>query len=61
MASELMMSEAIVKAVAEAMKAAIQAMVAATGEWMQSKVGPKIGGPVTKQLTFNWEAEDKYN
>ena len=23
--------------------------------------GPKIGGPMMKQPTFNWEAEDKYN
>ena len=32
MASEQIMNEAIVKAVAEAMRAAIQAMVATTGE-----------------------------
>ena len=49
------------KAVAEAMRVAIQAMVAATGEQMQSMVGPKLGGPVLKQPSFNWEAEDKYN
>ena len=23
--------------------------------------GPKIGGPMMKQPTFNWEAGDKYN
>ena len=28
---------------------------------MQSMAGPKLGSPAMKQLTFNWEAEDKYN
>ena len=23
--------------------------------------GPKIGGPTMKQLSFDWNAEDKYN
>ena len=23
--------------------------------------GPKVGRPIVKQHTFNWEAEDKYN
>ena len=60
-AGEHIMNEAIVKAVAEAMRVSIQAMVAATGEWMQSTAGPKLGGPAMKQPMFNWEAEDKYN
>ena len=45
MASEQIMNKAIVKAVAEAMRAVFQAMVAATGEWMQSMAGPKLGSP----------------
>ena len=38
-------NEAIARAVGEVMKAAIQAMAAATAEKPQSTVGPKIGGP----------------
>ena len=61
MASEQIMNETIAKAVPEAMRAVIQAMVAATGEQMQSTAVPKLGGSAMKQPTFNPEAEDKYN
>ena len=61
MASEQIMNEAIVKAVAEAMRVVIQAKVAATGECMQSTAGPTLGSPTMKQPMFSWEAEDKYN
>ena len=54
-------NEAIVKAVARVtMKAAIQAMAAAT--WQRGHkppAGPKIGRPAMKQPSFNWEVEDK--
>ena len=46
---------------AEATRAAIQAMAAAMTERPQSMTGPKIGRPAMKQLTFNWEADDKYS
>ena len=46
---------------AETTRVAIQAMAVATAERPQSAAGPKIGRPVMKQPTFNWEAEDKYS
>ena len=58
---QVIANEAIVKAMAEATKAAIQAMAAAVAERPQSMTGPKIGGPAMKQPTFNWEADDKYS
>ena len=55
MASEqAIANEAIAKAVAEASRAAIQAMAAATTESPQSAVGPKIDGLVMKQPSFSW-------
>ena len=57
MASEQAITiEAITKAVAEAARVAIQAMVAADAERPPSVAGPKIGGSVMKQPSFNWEA-----
>ena len=62
MASELAIAdEEIAKAVAEATRAAIQAMSAAMAESPQSVAGPKIGRPAMKRPTFNWEADDKYS
>ena len=62
MASEqAIANEVIAKAVAEATRAAIQAMAAAMTERPQSAAGLKIGGPAMKQPTFNWEADDKYS
>ena len=33
--------------------------------WPEKKkhknAGPRLGGPIIKQPTFNWEAEDKYS
>ena len=56
MASEqVTMNETIAKAVAEAIRAAIQAMAATTAD------RPQRGGPAMKQPTFNWETEDKYS
>ena len=48
--------EAIAKVVAEVMKAAIQAMAAATAEKPQC-----VAGPAMKQPSFNWEADNKYS
>ena len=61
MATEQIMSEVIAKAVAEANRLAIQAMVEAWVEWMHNMAGPKIGSPTMKQPTFDWDAEDKYS
>ena len=61
MASEQIMSESIARAVAEATRIAIQTMVETQAERMHDVSGPKIGGPTMKQLTFNWNAEDKYS
>ena len=58
---QIIASKVIAKAVAEATRAAIQAMTVATVERPQSMAGPKIGRPVMKQPTFNWEADDKYS
>ena len=56
MASEqVIANEAIAKTVAEATRAAIQTMAAAAEERPQSAAGPKIGGPVMKQPSFNWD------
>ena len=61
MASEQIKNEAIARAVAEATRVAIQAMAEAWAERMHDISGPKIGGPAMKQLTFDWDAEDKYS
>ena len=58
---QIIMNETIAKAVAEATRAAIQAMAATTAERPQGAAGPKICGPAMKQPTFNWEMEDKYS
>ena len=62
MASEqAIVNDVIAKAVVELTRVAIQAMAVAATERSQSTAGPKIGGPITKQPTFNWEADNKYN
>ena len=54
MASEqIIVSEAITKAVEEATRVAIQAMAEATAARPQSMAGLKIGRPAMKQQTFN--------
>ena len=50
---QAIVNEAIAKTVAEPTRVEIQAMAAATTERSQNTVGPKIGGPVMKQPTFN--------
>ena len=59
MASEQIMSEAIARAVAEATRIAIQTMVEAQAERTHIRSGPKVDGPTMKQLTFNWNTQDK--
>ena len=58
MADQVVMNEAITKAVAEATSTAIQTMVEL--HQRQEVQGPKLGGPVLKQPQFNWEVADKY-
>ena len=54
------MNEVIVKFMAETTRVAIQAMAETQVQRMPNTSGPKIGGPVLKQPSFNWEATDKY-
>ena len=61
MATEQVMNEAITKAVAEATRVAIQAMVEARAERMHNTSEPKIGSPTMKQPTFDWNAENEYS
>ena len=60
MTDQAAMNEAIVKAVAEATRVVIQAMAETQAQRMPNTSGPKVGGPVLKQPSFNWEATDKY-
>ena len=53
-------NEAIFKAVADATRAAIQAISEAMAERPQSLAGSKLGGAAMKQPSLNWEADDKY-
>ena len=60
MALEQIMNKAITK-VAEATTVAIQAMLEAWVERTYDISRPKIGSPTMKQLTFDWNTEDKYS
>ena len=51
----------ITRAVAEAFRVAIQTMAETQAERTYNILGPKIGSLVMKQLTFDWNAEDKYS
>ena len=48
------------KAVAEATRAAIQALAKTQAQRMPNTAGPKIGSPALRQPNFNWESTDKY-
>ena len=58
--AEQLMSEVIMKAVAEATRVAIQTMAKTQAQRMPSTTGSKLGGHMLKQPNFNWEATDKY-
>ena len=58
--AEQIMSKAIAKAVAEATRIVIQTMAEIQAQNIPNTAGPKLGSPTLKQLTFNWEAQDKY-
>ena len=48
------------KAVVEATRIAIQAMVEMQAQRSERQWGPKLGSPTLKHPQFNWEAADKY-
>ena len=60
MADQSIMNEAIMKAMAEATRVAIQAMAETQAQRMPNTSGPKVGGPALRHPGFNWEATDKY-
>ena len=60
MADQVAMNEAIVKAMAEATRAVIQVMAETQAQRMPNTSGPKVGSPMLKQPSFNWEVTDKY-
>ena len=55
-----MMSKAIISAVAEATRVALQMIAEAHAQRTQDATGPKLGGPTLKQPTFDWEVPNKY-
>ena len=61
MASEQIMNEAIARAVAEATRIELQAVAEALVGRMHDGSGPKVGSPVMKQPTFDWNVQDKYS
>ena len=48
------------KAVAEATRAAIQALAKTQTQRMPNTAGPKMGSPAMRQPNFNWDSTDKY-
>ena len=56
--ADQVMNEAIVKAVAEATRIAIQTMAEMPAQRTTSTTGPNLGGLVLKQPNYNWEAAD---
>ena len=55
------LSEAITRAVAEATRIAIITIAETWVERTHDGSGPKVGSPAKKQLTFDWNAQDKYS
>ena len=56
-------TEPIAWVAAQAARVAAQDMAVATADKSQTtqNVASKIGGPIMKQPTFDWEANDKYS
>ena len=57
--AEQMMSKVNARAIAEVTQVALQMMAEAQAQRTQHVTGPKLGGPMLKQPTFDWEAPDK--
>ena len=55
-------TEAIVQIAAEVARGAVQtiAMASTDNSAREQNVGPKLGGLILKQPTFNWSSTDKY-
>ena len=60
MADQAIVNEAIMKAMAEATRVAIQTLAKTQVQRMPNTVGPKIGSPMLRQPNFNCKATDKY-
>ena len=60
MAEQSIVNEAIMKAMSEATRAAIQALAKTSVQRMPNTAWPKIGGPMLREPNFNWESTDKY-
>ena len=60
MAGQSIMNEAIIKAMVEVTRVAIQAMAETQAQRMPNTSGPKVGDPSLRQPSFNWEVTDKY-
>ena len=48
------------KAMTEVTRVAIKAVAETQAQRMPNTSGPKVGGPVLRQCSFNWEVTDKY-
>ena len=59
---QINITKAIDQVAAEAQRVGVQAMVWVNTDNSQrtQNAGPKLGGPMVKQLTFNWSSKDKY-
>ena len=60
MEDQLLMNEAIMKAVAEVTRAMVQTIEETQTQRSEGQWGPKLGSPVLKQPLLNWETADKY-
>ena len=58
MEDQSFMNEAIMKTMAEATRVAIQAIAETQAQRMPNTSGPKVGSPLLRQPSFNWEATD---
>ena len=56
----MLLNEAIMKAMADAMRVAIQTFIETQSQRSEGQWGPKLGGPAVKQPQFSWEATNKY-
>ena len=60
MEGQMVMNEAIAKAMAEVTRITIETLTEAQSQRSEGQQGPKLGGPALKQPQFNWEGTDKY-
>ena len=60
MAEQSIMNEAIMNVMTEATRVATQAMAETQAQRMPNTSSPKVGSPVLRQPSFNWEVTNKY-